>query len=59
MLHQCTWGDRPNISKLIEKIANGTIPVGKDSSKTTTKVVLSSAIAALRKAIAVLESIER
>lgn len=29
-LHKCTWGSKPNISKLVSRIATGSLSVGEN-----------------------------
>jgi hypothetical protein len=51
VMFDCAWGDRPNISLLIERIANGSITIGKQPDLAAAKTAVNNAKKALRKAL--------
>ena len=51
--HGCKWGDRPNVSELIRRIANGEISVGKLPPK---RVAIVRAIKAIEQCLSELRS---
>lgn len=33
LIHDCKWGDKPNISRLLQKIANGSLKISDPSAE--------------------------
>ena len=53
----CLWGESPNLSLLIERIADGTIPTGKPTKSSEARKTINQSRKALLRAIAELDAL--